>query len=116
MLGRIVLTLVYAIALGAMAALDNLDDLNLFVGLGIFALAPVIGFLVGRTWVALAILGYFAGRPIGWDPSENDGASALYMPYVLTSAVFLALPLWLGVAVAIERERRQLAKPPPPAP
>jgi len=70
---RVALTLLYAIALAAVMALDNLVDLPSIVPLAALALAPLIGFFVGRWWVVLAVLGALVGRPIGWDSAENDG-------------------------------------------
>jgi hypothetical protein len=104
---RVALTLLYAIALGAVMALDNLDDLPVIVPLAVWVLAPLIGFFVGRWWVVLAVLGAVVGRTIGWDSSENDGNPALWPPYVTSTAVFIGLPLLLGVAISEMRDRRR---------
>ena len=107
MYARVALTLLYAIALGAVTALDNIDDLPAIVPLAAWALAPLVGFLVGRWWVVLAVLGALVGRPIGWDSSENDGNPALWLPYVMSFVLFIGFPLLLGVGIAAARDRRR---------
>ncbi len=104
---RVALTLFYAIVLGTVMALDNLDDLPAFIPLAVWALAPLVGFLVGRWWVVLAVLSGLIGLTIGWDSSENDGNPALWLPYVIWFVVFFACPLLVGVAIAAARDRRR---------
>lgn len=103
---RIGLTLLYAAVLAAVTALDNLDAVPDVLPLAVWLLAPVIGFLVGRWWVVLAALGANVGRPIGWDPAENDGNPALWLPYLISSLVFIGALLLLGAAIAAARARR----------
>jgi len=104
---RVALTLLYAIALGAVMALDNLDDLPAIIPLAAWALAPLVGFLVGRWWAVLAVFGGLIGRPIGWDSSENDGNPALWLPYVMSFVVFIGFPLLLGVRISVARDQRR---------
>ena len=104
---RIALMLVYAIALGAFMALDNLVDLPAIVPLAVWVMAPLVGFFVGRWWVVLAVLGAFVGQQIGWDPAENDGNPALWPPYITSTLLVIGLPLLLGVAISIARDRRR---------
>jgi hypothetical protein len=107
MCARVALTLLYAVTLGVVMALDNLGDLPGVVPLAAWALAPLVGFLVGRWWVVLAVLGGLIGRPIGWDSSENDGNPALWLPYVMTFVVFVGFPLLLGVRISVARDLRR---------
>ena len=104
---RIVLTLLYAIALGAVMALGNLVDLPAIVPVAVWVMAPLVGFLVGRWWVVLAVLGAFVGQSIGWDPAEHDGNPALWPPYVTSTLLGFGPPLLLGVAISIARDRRR---------
>jgi hypothetical protein len=101
MLWRVLLTALYGCVFGALVALENFDpgmsDAPL---IAISIAAPLIGFLVGRWWVVLAVIGVLAGRAIGWDPGENDGNPALWPPYVATTIVFLGLPLIVGVTLS----------------
>lgn len=114
MIWRVLLTAVYAGAFGALVALENfipgISDTPL---LAVWLVAPVIGFLVGRWWVLFAVIGALAGRVIGWDSGENDGNPALWPPYVLTTIVFLGLPLLLGVVLseAWQGRHRRAAQP-----
>ena len=72
--------------------------------------APVVGFLVGRWWVLLAVAGAVMGRAIGWDPGENDGNPAFWPPYVVSAIVLFGLPLLLGVGASkIRQGARQRA-------
>lgn len=109
MIWRVLLTAAYGIALGALLALDNFEsgtsDVPLLV---LWVAAPVVGFLVGRWWVVLAVLGAMVGHVIGWDSSENDGNPALWPPYLVTMLVYLGVPLLLGAAGSRAwRSRRQ---------
>lgn len=104
---RVALTLLYAIALGAVTALDSFDDLPAIIPLAAWALAPLVGFLVGRWWVVLAVLGGLIGLTIGWNPAEHDGNPSLWFPYVTSFVAFVGLPLLVGVAIAVVRERRR---------
>lgn len=97
---RILLTVGYAGLLGALMALDNSGDVADWVWVVAWLAAPVVGFLVGRWWVALAVLGAVLGRTIGWDAGENDGNPALWLPYVISAAVLVGLPLLLGALCA----------------
>jgi hypothetical protein len=98
---RVLLTVLYAGVLGALMALENSDpgmsDIPL---LAAWLAAPVVGFLVGRWWVLLAVAGQIIGRAIGWDPGENDGNPAFWPPYVVSAIVLLGLPLLFGVGVS----------------
>jgi len=110
---RVLLTVLYAGVLGALMALENsnpgMSDIPLLAAL---LAAPVVGFLVGRWWVLLAVAGGIVGRAIGWDPGENDGNPAFWPPYVVTVIVLLGLPLLLGVVVStIWRNRQRGAQP-----
>jgi hypothetical protein len=62
--------------------------------------SPIVGFLVGSPWVLVAVPAAILGRTIGWDPAEHDGASALWLPHVLTTVIFLGGPLSAGVLAA----------------
>lgn len=70
-------------------------------------LAPVVGFLVGRWWVLLALAGTVIGHCIGWDASENDGNPALWAPYLISFVLIIGGPLMLGAAVATARRDRR---------
>jgi len=111
---RVFLAALYASAFGAVMALENfnpgMSDAPL---LGIWLVAPVIGFLVGRWWVLFAVVGALVGRTIGWDAGENDGNPALWPPYVVSTIVFLGIPLLLGAVLsqAWQNRRRRLARP-----
>ena len=77
---RVLLTAAYAMAFGALLALDNTAEVSNVLLVGAWLLAPVVGFLVGRWWVVLAVLGPIVGRAVGWDPSDHDGNPALWWP------------------------------------
>ena len=110
---RVFLAVAYGCALGGTMALENLhpgmSDAPLLV---LWLAAPVVGFLVGRWWVLLAVAGLLIGRTIGWDPAENDGNPSLWWPYLVSSAVLLGLPLLGGamLAAAYERRRRRASE------
>ena len=112
MLWRVLLTVLYASAFGAVMALENfhpgMSDAPLLV---IWLVAPVVGFLVGRWWVVFAVAGAIFGRAIGWDAGENDGNPAFWLPYVVADVLFLGLPLYLGVVLsrAWQNRRRRTA-------
>jgi hypothetical protein len=110
---RVLFTVFYAGVLGGLMALENsnpgMSDAPL---LAAWLAAPVVGFLVGRWWVLLAVTGGIVGRAIGWDPGENDGNPAFWPPYVVSSIVLIGLPLLLGVVVSkIWRPRQRGARP-----
>lgn len=114
MIWRALLTALYAATLGALMALDNFGhDVPTFLALGVWLMAPVVGFLVGRWWVLLAVGGVLAGRAIGWDPSENDGNPALWPPYVVVALAYVGGPLALGMALSLLRRGsgRGVARP-----
>lgn len=98
---RVLLTGVYAIAWGALMALQNtypgMSEIPL---LALWLIAPIVGFAVGRWWVLIAVVAALVGRTIGWDRGENDGNPALWPPYVVSSALSLGLPLLAGLAVS----------------
>lgn len=98
---RILLTVLYAAAIGALMALENLNpgmsDAPLLTA---WLAGSVVGFLVGRWWVLAAVVGAMVGHVIGWDPGENDGNPALWPPYLFMTSVFLAIPLFLGVVAS----------------
>jgi hypothetical protein len=111
---RALLTVLYAAAFAALMALDNYGvDVPPILAIGLWVLAPVVGFLVGRWWVLLVVVAALAGRAIGWDPSEHDGNPALWPPYVLTAIAFVGAPLLLGVVLS--RLRRGSASERPAA-
>lgn len=101
MIWRVLLTVLYAGALGLLKALGNSDsgmsDIPL---LAVWLAGPVVGFLVGRWWVLLAVAGEIIGRAIGWNPAENDGNPAFWPPYVVWAIVFFGLPLISGVGIS----------------
>jgi hypothetical protein len=109
---RIALTIFYAIACGTLLAMENfnpeMSDALLLVA---WLAAPVVGFLVGRWWVLLVVLAVLVGRAIGWDAGDNDGNSAFWWPYLLTTTVFFGGPLLVGVLAsgALEARRRRPA-------
>jgi len=75
-------------------------------------LAPLTGFLVGRWWAVLAVVGAIFGRAIGWDAGEHDGNPALWPPYVVSTLILLGVPVLVGVAISVARDssrRRQHA-------
>lgn len=114
MIWRVLLTALYASALGALMALENFNPgMSDTPMLAAWLVAPVIGFLVGRWWVLFAVVGALAGRAIGWDSGENDGTPALWPPYVLMTIVYLGLPLLLGVLFpqAWQSWRRRTPRP-----
>lgn len=98
---RVFLTVLYAAALGALMALENLNpgmsDAPL---LAVWLIGSVVGFLVGRWWVLAAVAGAMVGHVIGWDPGKNDGNPALWPPYLFVGSVFLGIPLFLGVVAS----------------
>lgn len=98
---RVPLALGYAGALAVVMALANIgpgiSGAPLVV---VWIVAPVVGYLVGRWWVLLALVGVLMGRTIGWDPGENDGNPALWLPYVVSSVAFFGLPLLGGVLLS----------------
>ena len=104
---RVALALLYAAALGAVMALDNLAGLSDVFLLFVWLLAPLIGFFVGRWWVVFTVLGAIVGRVIGWDASENDGNPALWPPYAVSTIILIGLPLLLGVAISAARNSRR---------
>jgi hypothetical protein len=104
---RAALALLYGMTLFGVLALDNLVDVPDVLKIVVWLLAPAAGFLVGRWWVALALLGIL-GRVVGWDPAENDGNPALWPPYIVFSLALFGLPLLAGVAAAKAREARAL--------
>jgi hypothetical protein len=109
---RVLLAALYAIAFGALLALENFNpEMSDMPLLAVWLAAPVVGFLVGRWWVLLAIAGALVGRTIGWDPGENDGTPAFWWPFALTMAVLLGLPLLFGVALSQAwQDRRRRAQ------
>ena len=104
MIWRALLTVAYALVYGAVMALDNSEGVSDVLLVAVWLLAPVVGFLVGRWWVVLAVLGPVLGRMIGWDAAEHDGNAALSPPYVVTLVGLVALPLLLGVWLSGVRE------------
>jgi hypothetical protein len=107
---RVLLTALYAGVLGALMALDNSVDVPDALWLIAWLAAPVVGFLVGRWWAILAVVGAIVGRTIGWDPSENDGNPALWLPYLVTIVLLIGLPLLLGAICSyVWRARRWLS-------
>lgn len=110
---RVLLTVLYAGVLGVLMVLENsnpgMSDIPL---LAAWLAAPVVGFLVGRWWVLLAVAGAIIGRAIGWDPGENDGNPAFWPPYVVMAIVLLGLPLLLGVVASEIWQSRQRAVQP----
>jgi hypothetical protein len=110
---RVLLTVLYAGVLGGLMALENSNpgmfDIPLLTA---WLAAPLVGFLVGRWWVLLAVAGELIGRAIGWDPGGNDGNPAFWPPYVVTATVLLGLPLLLGVVVSkIWHSHQQAVQP-----
>jgi|ERR1044072_2371342 hypothetical protein len=97
---RVLLLVAYALAWGAVMALDNSEGVSDVLFVAVWLLAPVVGFFVREWWVVLAVLGPLIGRMIGWNPAEHDGNSALSWPYVVTTAGLIAIPLFLGVWLA----------------
>ena len=77
--------------------------------LALWLAAPIVGFLVGRWWILLAVAGLLIGHAIGWDPGENDGNPAFWWPYLVSLTVLLGLPLLIGVmlSAAYRRWRRR---------
>jgi hypothetical protein len=97
---RLLLTIAYAAAVGAVLALENSDPgMSEVPILAAWLVAVVVGFLVGRPWVMLAAVGAVVGRTIGWDAGENDGNPALWPPYVVVTIIAYSLPLFIGVGV-----------------
>jgi hypothetical protein len=110
---RVLLTVLYAAVTGALMAYENFHpDMSSAPYAVAWLAAPVVGFLVGRWWVVLAVLGVVAGRAIGWEPGENDGNPALWPPYVVTAFVSVGLPLLIGAgcSYAWRAWRRPLAE------
>lgn len=115
---RILLMGLYAIAFGAVMALENSNpSMSDVPGLVLWLAGPVIGFLVGRWWVLFAVVGVVFGRAVGWDSGENDGNPAFWPPYVVMAIIFTGIPLLLGVAVsqAVQSRRHRRAEPSRPA-
>jgi hypothetical protein len=108
---RAILTVAYAVVFGAVMALDNSEGIPDVLLVAVWLLAVVVGFLVGRWWVVLAILGPLLGRTIGWDAADNDGNAALWWPYVVTTIGLVALPLLAGVWLSRIREGTQRRRP-----
>ena len=107
MIWRIALTGLYAAAFGGLLAFENVNpgmsDTPLLV---LWIAAPVVGLLVGRWWVLLAVVGAMIGHVVGWDAGENDGNPALWPPYLVMWPLLLGLPLCLGVAFSRFRSDR----------
>lgn len=102
------LTVVYSAAFGAAMAADNQGHDVATLLFTLWAAAPVVGFLVGRWWVVLAVIGTLVGHAIGWDRGENDGNPAFRFPFILAQIVFIGGPFGLGALVsAIRRERNR---------
>ncbi|HEX5713434.1 MAG TPA: hypothetical protein VFX85_08995 [Solirubrobacterales bacterium] len=108
---RILVTALYAGVLGALMALENSSGIPDALLLGAWLAGLGVGFLVGRWWVLVALVGMLVGRAIGWDPGEHDGVPAFSPPHVLTMVVFAGLPLLLGVAISGIWERRRSREP-----
>lgn len=108
----VALTALYALALGVVMALENVVDIPDVFLVAVWLFAPVVGFLVGRWWVVLAVAGAVVGRMIGWDSAEHDGNPALWPPYLVSMILLIGLPLLLGVMISEVRDnsrRRQHA-------
>jgi hypothetical protein len=104
------LTVVYAAAFGAAMAADNQGHDVATLLFTLWVAAPVVGFLVGRWWVVLAVIGVLAGHAIGWDRGENDGNPAFWPPFILAQIVFIGSPLGLGaLASAMWRTKNREA-------
>jgi hypothetical protein len=94
---RLLLTALYGGICGALVAYENFHpEVSSTPYLVASLAAPVVGFLVGRWWVVLAVLGVLVGRTIGWDAGENDGVPALSLLHMVAAFFFLALPLMVG--------------------
>lgn len=110
MIWRVLLTVLYTVACGAGMALWNSDrEVGEVVLIAVLAAGLVVGFLVGRWWVLLAVCGALIGRTIGWDSGENDGNPALWWPYVMTTIMFYGGAPALGLLVSIGRGSREPA-------
>jgi hypothetical protein len=95
---RVILTALYGAVIGLLMALENFHpEMSSAPLLVAWLIAPVVGFLVGRWWVVAAVFGVLAGRLIGWDPAENDGAPALSPLHLLVGFAYLGIPLLFGV-------------------
>jgi hypothetical protein len=99
---RTLLTVAYAVALGAAFALLNGDA----SGAGAFTAVVLVagfavGYFVGRWWALIAVGGAVFGRTIGWDAGANDGNDALWWPYLVTLVVWTGFPLAVGIATAV---------------
>ena len=98
----VLLTAAFTVACGASVAIQNSDSEtgdDLLIAC-VFA-SPVVGFLVARWWVVIAVVGPVFGRTIGWDAGENDGNPALWPPYVFSTIALFGLPLAAGLALGI---------------
>lgn len=100
MVWRALLTVLYASAFGCLLALQNVNPGAFDVPtLVIWLVAPIVGFLVGRWWVMIAVVGVVIGPSIGWDPGENDGTSAFWWPRVVVGVISVGFSLFVGVAL-----------------
>lgn len=109
---RVALTVLYGVVLGAVLALDNFVAMPDILKVAVWLLAPVVGFLVGRWWAVLAVVGALVGRAIGWEAAEHDGNSAIWPPYVVSMIALIGIPLLLGVVISFMRNgNRQRHQP-----
>ncbi|HET6998480.1 MAG TPA: hypothetical protein VFI03_07805 [Solirubrobacterales bacterium] len=97
MIWRILLTVLFAGALATTFALENFNpEMSGYPLLVVWLVGWGVGFLVGRWWAVLAVVGALVGRVIGWDPGESDGNPALWWPYVVMTIIFFGTPLLVG--------------------
>jgi hypothetical protein len=100
---RVLLTLGYAIGLGAMVVADNFNPgMSNVPMIVVWVCGLPVGFAVGRWWVLLAVVGWLVALPIGYDPADHDGNPAFWLPRVVVTTVLLAAPLFLGWIVRWE--------------
>lgn len=104
---RLVLTIAYGAFLGAWAYTEQKGSGGLFGDLhssipfeiSVLVFAIVVGFVVKRAWVLLALLGPLLAlgylQVTGYVSSEHDGAAPLLSP------PGIAFFLWFGVALLI---------------